>query len=167
MNFHTRKWVKPEDLNPNGTLFGGRLLAWIDEEAAIYAIVQLGTSRVVTKFMSEINFVSSARQGDIIELGITASAFGRTSISLCVEIRNKITRERILTIDRIVLVSVDADFKPVPHGRTRITYIEDRFREQAGSNDSHNDGHNDSHNDETPQKAPRRRSDSASDLKNA
>ena len=34
MKFHTRKWVKPEDLNPNGTLFGGRLLAWIDEEAA-------------------------------------------------------------------------------------------------------------------------------------
>ena len=33
MNFHTRKWVKPEDLNPNGTLFGGSLLAWIDEEA--------------------------------------------------------------------------------------------------------------------------------------
>ena len=31
MRFHTRKWVKPEDLNPNSTLFGGRLLAWIDE----------------------------------------------------------------------------------------------------------------------------------------
>jgi acyl-CoA hydrolase len=70
MNFHTRKWVKPEDLNPNGTLFGGSLLKWIDEEAAIYAIVQLDNHRVVTKFMSEINFVSSARQGDIIELGI-------------------------------------------------------------------------------------------------
>ena len=24
MRFHTRKWVKPEDLNPNGTLFGGK-----------------------------------------------------------------------------------------------------------------------------------------------
>ena len=35
MNFHTRKWVKPEDLNPNGTLFGGSLLRWIDEEAAV------------------------------------------------------------------------------------------------------------------------------------
>jgi hypothetical protein len=67
MNFHTRKWVKPEDLNPNGTLFGGSLLRWIDEEAAIYAISQLDNQRVVTKFMSEINFVSSARQGDIIE----------------------------------------------------------------------------------------------------
>ncbi|MDH6147453.1 acyl-CoA hydrolase [Paraburkholderia sp. WSM4179] len=59
MNFHTRKWVKPEDLNPNGTLFGGSLLRWIDEEAAIYAICQLDNQRVVTKFMSEINFVSS------------------------------------------------------------------------------------------------------------
>jgi hypothetical protein len=39
LNFHTRKWVKPEDLNPNHTLFGGRLLQWIDEEAVIYAIV--------------------------------------------------------------------------------------------------------------------------------
>lgn len=59
MNFHTRKWVKPEDLNPNGTLFGGSLLRWIDEEAAIYAIIQLGNQRVVTKYISEINFVSS------------------------------------------------------------------------------------------------------------
>ena len=78
MNFHTRKWVKPEDLNPNGTLFGGSLLRWIDEEAAIYAIVQLGNQRVVTKYISEINFVSASRQGDIIELGITATEFGRT-----------------------------------------------------------------------------------------
>ena len=35
MRFHTRKWIKPEDLNPNGTLFGGRLIEWIDEEAAL------------------------------------------------------------------------------------------------------------------------------------
>ena len=54
MNFYTRKWVRPEDLNANGTLFGGSLLRWIDEEAAIYAIVQLGNQRAVTKYMSEI-----------------------------------------------------------------------------------------------------------------
>jgi len=37
MKFYSRKWIKPEDLNPNGSLFGGRLLSWIDEEAAIFA----------------------------------------------------------------------------------------------------------------------------------
>jgi hypothetical protein len=42
MNFYTRKWVKPQDLNAHGTLFGGSLLSWIDEEAAIYSIIQLG-----------------------------------------------------------------------------------------------------------------------------
>ena len=46
MRFHTRKWVKPGDLNAHKTLFGGRLLAWIDEEAALYAIVQLENQNV-------------------------------------------------------------------------------------------------------------------------
>ena len=41
MNYHTRKWVRPEDLNANGTLFGGKLLSWIDDEAALYSIVIL------------------------------------------------------------------------------------------------------------------------------
>ncbi|HIY76910.1 MAG TPA: acyl-CoA thioesterase [Candidatus Sphingobacterium stercorigallinarum] len=122
MNFHTRKWVKPEDLNPNGTLFGGTLLRWIDEEAVIYAIVQLGNPLVVTKFISEINFVSSARQGDIIELGIKATEFGRTSITMRCEVRNKITRKTILSIDKLVFVNLDQDGNPVPHGKTEITY---------------------------------------------
>jgi len=124
MNFHTRKWVKPEDLNPNGTLFGGSLLCWIDEEAAIYTMCQLGNERVVTKFMSEINFVSSARQGDVIELGMTATHFGRTSITLRCEVRNKITRKSILTVDKLVFVNLDENGEPAPHGKTEITPAE-------------------------------------------
>ncbi|HCM77323.1 MAG TPA: acyl-CoA thioesterase, partial [Cytophagales bacterium] len=82
MNFHTRKWVKPEDLNPNQTLFGGRLLQWIDEEAALYTIIQLENTHIVTKFISEINFISAPKQGDIIEIGIMATEFGRSSLTL-------------------------------------------------------------------------------------
>ncbi|WP_286674909.1 acyl-CoA thioesterase [Pseudomonas subflava] len=133
MKFHTRKWVKPEDLNPNGTLFGGSLLKWIDEEAAIYAIIQLDSPRVVTKLISEINFVSSARQGDIIELGLTATDFGRTSVTLRCEVRNKITRKSILTIDRLVFVHLGEDGLPAPHGKTEISYIRDRFKEEPAT----------------------------------
>jgi acyl-CoA hydrolase len=128
MNFHTRKWIKPEDLNPNGTLFGGSLLRWIDEEAAIYTIVQLNNPKVVTKFISEINFVSSAKVGDIIELGITAIDFGNTSLTLRCEVRNKITRSSILTIDKIVFVNLDEEGNPVPHGKTTIKFIEEEFK---------------------------------------
>lgn len=129
MNFHTRKWVKPEDLNPNGTLFGGSLLSWIDEEAAIYAIIQLENSRCVTKYISEINFVSSAKKGDIIELGMTATHFGRTSITLSCVVRNKLTRKTILAIDRIVFVNLDEEGHPSPHGKTEISFVKDRFNE--------------------------------------
>ncbi|MCI0920732.1 acyl-CoA thioesterase [Sphingobacterium rhinopitheci] len=122
MNFHTRKWIKPEDLNPNGSLFGGTLLRWIDEEAVIYAIVQLGNPHVVTKFISEINFVSSAKQGDIIELGITATHFGTTSLTMRCEVRNKITRKTILSIEKLVFVNLDAEGNPTAHGKKEITY---------------------------------------------
>jgi len=127
MRFHTRKWVKPEDLNPNGTLFGGRLLAWIDEELALYTIIQLENSRIVTKYMSEINFTSSARQGDIIEIGIDVVKFGTTSLVLKCEARNMMTRETILTIDKTTMVNLGEDGKPKAHGKTQIEYVKNRL----------------------------------------
>ena len=127
MNFHTRKWVKPEDLNPNGSLFGGSLLKWIDEEAAIYAIIQIDNHRCVTKYMSEINFVSSAKQGDIIELGMEVVKFGNSSLTLKCEVRNKLTRKSILVIDSIVFVSLNDSGIPTAHGKTEVSYVKDRF----------------------------------------
>ena len=127
MRFHTRKWVKPQDLNPNGTLFGGQLLAWIDEELALYSIVQLENARVVTKHMSEINFKSSARQGDIVEIGIDVVKFGTTSLVLKCAVRNMMTREIIITIDHTTMVNLDEDGKPKPHGKTKIEFVKDRL----------------------------------------
>lgn len=127
MNFYTRKWVRPEDMNAHGTLFGGSLLRWIDDEAVVYAVIQLGTRSVVTKYISEINFVSSARLGDIIEIGLLATHFGRTSLTMRAEVRNIITRQSILTIDRIVFVALDDEGNPMPHGYTNITLDRDRI----------------------------------------
>lgn len=127
VNFRTRKWVKPEDLNANNTLFGGSLLRWVDEEAAIYATLQLGNPRCVTKLISEINFLASAKQGDMIEMGLRATEFGRTSLTMRAKVRNIVTGEMILTIDKIVFVSLGEDGKPAPHGFTEITYDRDRL----------------------------------------
>ncbi|TYA58974.1 acyl-CoA thioesterase [Formosa maritima] len=127
MRFHTRKWVKPEDLNPNGTLFGGRLLAWIDEEAALYTVIQLDNNKIVTKYVSEINFMSSAKQGDIIEIGMDVVKFGKTSIVLKCEARNKMTRETILTVDNIIMVNLNEEGKPIPHGKTEIEFVRNRL----------------------------------------
>ena len=98
------------------TLFGGQVLKWIDEEAAIFAICQLNERNIVTKAMSEINFVSSARTGDVVEIGCELVSFGTTSITIACEVRNKVTKQTIIRIEKIVFVLLDEDGKPKPHG---------------------------------------------------
>ena len=120
MKFYCSKIVKPQDLNPGGTLFGGTLLGWIDEDAAIFVISRLGSRKIVTKYMSEINFVSSARNGDIIEIGFEVVNYGRTSITLKCAVRNKLTRQEIIRIEKIVFVNIDANGRPYPHGITKL-----------------------------------------------
>ena len=117
MQFRTRKLVKPEDLNAGGSLFGGQLLRWIDEEAAIYAMCQLDNQRVTTKFMSEIDFISPAKLGDVVEIGLDLVRLGRTSITIKCEARVKKTEKSIITIDEIVFVNLDEKFKPTPHNK--------------------------------------------------
>ena len=118
MNFKTRKLIKYEDLNSGGSLFGGQLLKWIDEEASIYTMCQLETNKIVTKLMSEINFMKPAHLNNIIEIGVDVVSFGRTSITLKVVARIKDTKNEILKIDKMVFVSIDENGKPIPHGKT-------------------------------------------------
>jgi len=118
MKFYSRKLIKPQDLNAHGTLFGGTVISWIDEEAAIFVSCQLGQGNIVTKYMTEINFVSSAGLGDIIEIGMETVKFGRTSITVRCEVRHKFSKRTIIKIDEIVFVHLGEDGKPAEHGVT-------------------------------------------------
>lgn len=119
MKYRTRKLIKPLDLNPRGTLFGGRVLEWIDEECAIFCICQLETPNIVTKAMSAIDFVKTAKLGDIIEIGCDVVSFGTTSITVSCDVRNKNTKQSIIKIDQITFVSVDENGRPKPHGKDK------------------------------------------------
>ncbi|MGI9277441.1 MAG: acyl-CoA thioesterase [Endozoicomonas sp.] len=116
MKFFSRKMVKPEDLNHASRLFGGRALSWIDEEAWVFACCQMNSTSVVTKFMSEVEFVSSAKLGDVVEIGIKLVHTGTTSVTLECLVRNKMTKEVITHVERIVMVCVDEKGNKVPHG---------------------------------------------------
>lgn len=118
MKFYSRKLIKPENLNANNTLFGGELLRWIDEEAGIYTMTRVNSQKVVTKYISEINFIASAKQGDVIEIGMEMVAAGNTSITMKCLVRNLFTQKTIISIDKIVFVRVNNEEKPIPHGFT-------------------------------------------------
>ena len=119
MRFLSRRLVMPNDLNYANSLFGGRALEWIDEEAAIYAICQLETNCLVTKHIGEINFESPAMQGDVVEFGLVTKRVGKSSITITCLVRNKATKKTICLADDIVFVKVDPETRlPIPHGKT-------------------------------------------------
>lgn len=119
MRFLSRRLVMPSDLNYGLSLFGGRALQWIDEEAAIYAICQLETNYLVTKHIGEISFEAPAMQGDVVEFGLETTKVGRTSITVSCLVRNKITKKTICQADDIVFVQIDPKTgQPAPHGKT-------------------------------------------------
>lgn len=123
-----RKWVKPADLNQHGALFGGRLMEWVDEEAAIVAALQLGTVSVVTRHISVIDFVGRAERGDLLELTYGVVRFGRSSATLSCKVDNVATGQVILTLAEIVFVAVDDEGKPFFHGFESVASDSVRLR---------------------------------------
>ncbi len=115
MKFYSRRFIKPEHLNPANALFGGQLLSWIDEEAAIFAACQMNSQSIVTKIISEINFKTPARQGDVLEFGLELISAGVSSITIRCEVRNKVSLLPIVTIDKMIFVNVDENGQPKPH----------------------------------------------------
>jgi acyl-CoA hydrolase len=71
--------------------------------------------------------VSSAKQGDIIEIGIEVSSFGSTSLTLKCDVRNKMTHQTIITVDKIVMVNLDENGNPAAHGKTKVEFVKDRL----------------------------------------
>jgi acyl-CoA hydrolase len=81
--------------------------------------VSVETKNIVTKLISEINFMSPGYQGDVIEIGVDVVSIGRTSITLTVDVRNKDTKNSIVMVDKIIFVSV-VDGKSIPHYKVTI-----------------------------------------------
>ncbi len=119
MEFQTRRWVRPEDLNPNNSLFAGRLLEWVNEQIGLSTVIQLKARTFAARHISDINFMTPARLGDIVELGIEVVEYGRTSITFRGEARNYLTQEPILSVEKIIMVSLDENGNPKPHGLTK------------------------------------------------
>ncbi len=68
------------DLGTNGNLFGGNMMAWIDEVAAIYAIQTTGETRMSTVHYSEMTFKYPVREGDIVDFYCGRVRRGTTSV---------------------------------------------------------------------------------------
>jgi acyl-CoA thioesterase YciA len=78
----TSKLCMQKDLGVNGNLFGGNMMAWVDEAAAIYAHQTTMEKHLVTKKLNEMIFSYPVKEGDILEFFCETLRIGNTSMTI-------------------------------------------------------------------------------------
>ena len=106
--------VRPNHLNGAGRLFGGILMQWIDEVAAL-AAKRHAHMNITTVSVDNLRFLKGAYQRDVIVLKGKITYVGRTSMEVKVDSYvEDMEGERIL-INRayFTMVALDHNDKPV------------------------------------------------------
>jgi acyl-CoA hydrolase len=110
------KLVLPPDTNHLQTIFGGKVLSYIDEIAALAAMRHCNHV-VVTASIDSVDFLSAATVGDALSLEAFVTSTGRTSMEVYVKVHstNLLTSKRTLTTESfLTMVAVDENGRPVP-----------------------------------------------------
>lgn len=109
------------DIGIHGNLFGGILMAWIDEAAASFATEYCYTPNLVTIKVGELIFKKPLKSGNHLRIYGDVAHLGNTSITLNIEVRKYSLYsgdESIVCTTSITFVRIDDDGTPTPIGET-------------------------------------------------
>ena len=117
MQLISTHYVMAKQVGYHGNLFGGIMLSWIDEAGAAFACQIADTGRMVTKYMSEVNFERAVRPGQLIKIYGRCLDIGKTSVTIEIEARRHSiyngTQKPVCKCS-MVFVRIDGDGEPVP-----------------------------------------------------
>jgi acyl-CoA hydrolase len=108
--------VHPPDTNVHGTLFGGKLLAHIDDLAAIAAVKHCRMP-VVTASIDSVDFLTPVRAGDAILIEAFVTWTRKTSMEIFVRVitENLVTEEKeVCNTAFLTFVAIDENGRPTP-----------------------------------------------------
>ncbi|MCO4752946.1 MAG: acyl-CoA thioesterase [Bacteriovoracaceae bacterium] len=80
-----REMVMPGDANKHGTIFGGKIMSWIDIAAAM-AAERHCNNPVVTAHISDIDFISPINVGHHVTIKASINYVGRSSMIVGVRV---------------------------------------------------------------------------------
>jgi acyl-CoA thioesterase YciA len=117
--------MMPRDTNPQGTIFGGVLLSYIDQAAAIGAfqeIRRLGSSieKIVTVAMNKVEFHKPVFVGDVVSFYTRTQRVGRTSITIHVTVEAERKGSVVKVTEAEVVYVAVAD---TPKGRQPVAIL--------------------------------------------
>jgi len=108
---------KSGDIGVHGNLFGGVMLAWLDESGGAYAGQCCDTPRMVTVRMGETLFKKPIRPGHLIKIYGEVTRVGTTSVTVHLEARRHSVyngTQVLACSTNMVFVRVDGDGEAIP-----------------------------------------------------
>ena len=112
----TRYLIMPHQANPQGTAFGGVIVAWIDMIAAMAAQRHCG-KEVVTAAIDSLAFKEPIRIGDHVALRATVNYVSRSSMEVGVQVTREdpYTGQKVVaTTAHLTFVALDKNKRPTP-----------------------------------------------------
>lgn len=106
--------VFPQDTNYHGTLFGGKLMSYVDDIGSI-AAWRLCRAPVVTASIDSVDFIKPIRNGDVVTLEAMVTWTGTSSMEVLVKVTSEHfgTGEKSLAaLSFLTFVSLGTEGKP-------------------------------------------------------
>jgi acyl-CoA thioesterase YciA len=123
MQLISKKIVMTKDIGIHGNLFGGILMAWLDEAGASLATEYCKTPYMVTIKIGELIFNKPVKSGNHLRIYGNVNKVGKTSITILLEARrlNLYSGDEVIVCSTsLVFVRVDEDGQATPIDRNII-----------------------------------------------
>jgi len=107
---------EPADINSNGHIFGGWVLAMMDRAGGI-AAGRVAVGRCATVAIEAMEFIAPILLGDLISIYASVARRGRTSVAIRLDVlaERKRGEEHVkVTTGVFTFVALDDDFRPRP-----------------------------------------------------
>ena len=129
MNLISTHVCMTKDVGVHGNLFGGVMLAWLDEAGAAFSSEACGTPRMVAGKISEVTIQKPERTGQKNKIYCKIIKFGNTSVTFRLDARRHSpyngSQKTVCTTD-MTFVRIEGDGESVPIDEL----VKSRFEEQ-------------------------------------
>ncbi len=118
MELITRQLCLTQHVGTKEILFGGQMLAWADIAASIWCMRLTQSDHLITVHMSDVDFLTPVRVGDVVEFHGSGYRIGKTSVtvSIVVNIYDPHTAQTSEAFRyTAVMVNIDRNLRPKAH----------------------------------------------------
>ncbi len=107
--------IRPEYLNPRGSLYGGYMLEWADDLASTAATLTFPKASFVTRRVEAFDFTSPVHNGDIVRIYSRVVHIGTTSCTVAVWCHDARTHATVFSTSVIMVhISPEGSKAPLP-----------------------------------------------------